>query len=272
MPGILYVVATPIGNLEDISFRAVQTLKQVEIIAAEDTRHTKTLLERYGIATRLTSYHEHNEESKAHELVKRLLTGQSVALVCDAGTPAISDPGYRLVTEAIRAGVTVVPIPGASAVTAVLSAGGLPTDRFVFEGFLPAKKSQRMQRLEMLRGETRTVVFYEAPHRLKEALQDMQEILGDREMVLAREVSKIHEEFLRGRISEVSAQITDQLRGEVTLVIAGSAGEQRPNEEILRAEIRDLKKAGMRVKEIADVLGERYSYSKKEIYRLALES
>ncbi|MGH7823701.1 MAG: 16S rRNA (cytidine(1402)-2'-O)-methyltransferase [Candidatus Binatia bacterium] len=272
MPGILYIVATPIGNLEDISLRAVRILKEVDIIAAEDTRHTKNLLDHYGIATRLTSYHEHNEKSKARDLVKRLVAGKSVALVCDAGTPAISDPGYRVVTEAIGAGITVVPVPGASALTAVLSAAGLPTDRFVFEGFLPAKKSQRKERLEALRGETRTVIFYEAPHRLKEALQDIQEVLGDRDMVLGREVSKMHEEFLRGRISELAGGIAAHARGELTLMIGGFTGEKGPTEESLRAEIRKLKNEGWRVKEIAKLLGERYSYSKKEIYRLALQS
>jgi 16S rRNA (cytidine1402-2'-O)-methyltransferase len=202
-----------------------------------------------------------------------LASGESVALVCDAGTPGISDPGYRLVREAIRAGYQVVPVPGASALTAVLSAGGLPTDRFVFEGFLPAKRNLRRERLEGLRGETRTMVLYEAPHRLEVALEDIQEILGDREIVLAREVSKIHEEFRRGRISELAARLADQpARGELTLMIAGSPGEPRPTEETLRAEIRRLKHDGMRVKDIAGLLGEKYSYSKKEIYRLVLQS
>lgn len=273
MAGILFIVATPIGNLEDISLRALRILKDVDCIAAEDTRHTKILLAHYGIATRLTSYHEYNEKTMAHALVKRLASGESIALVCDAGTPAISDPGYRLVREAIRGGVQVVPVPGPSALTAVLSAGGLPTDRFVFEGFLPAKRSQRMERLEALRDETRTMVFYEAPHRLREALKDVQEVLGDRDVVLAREVSKIHEAFLRGRLSELAAQLGDQpVRGELTLMIAGFSGEPRPTEEALKAEIRRLKNDGMRVKDIADLLGEKYSHSKKEIYRLALQS
>jgi 16S rRNA (cytidine1402-2'-O)-methyltransferase len=273
MSGVLYIVATPIGNLEDISLRALRILKEVPIIAAEDTRHTKILLDHYAIKTRLTSYHEHNEKNKAYDLVKRLLGGQSVALVCDAGTPVISDPGYRLVREAIAAGIEVVPIPGASALIAVLSAAGLPTDRFVFEGFLPAKQSRRRERLDALRAETRTLIFYEAPHRIEDSLRDVQRILGDREAVLAREVSKIHERFLRGRVSELIAQFTDQpLQGELTVVIAGSAGSAETTEESLRTEIRRLKNEGLRVKEIADLLGETYSYSKREIYRLALES
>jgi 16S rRNA (cytidine1402-2'-O)-methyltransferase len=271
MPGILYIVATPIGNLEDITLRALRVLKEVDVIAAEDTRHTQILLSHHDIHTPLTSYHEHNEKIKAQDLVTRLARGQNIALVSDAGTPAISDPGFRLVVQAIRAGIRIIPIPGASALTAVLSATGLPTDRFVFEGFLPAKKRQRRERLQTLRHETRTIIFYEAPHRLKDALDDIHELLGNREAVLAREVSKIHEEFLRGPISElVCALGSGDVRGEVTLIVSGSAGESRVNEDLLQAEIRELKGKGLRVKEIAEVLGEKFGYPKKEIYRLAL--
>jgi len=271
MPGILYIVATPIGNLEDITFRAVRILREVDVVAAEDTRHTQILLSRHDIHTPLTSYHEHNEKTKSQELVARLARGQKIALVSDAGTPGISDPGFRLVVQAIRAGVRIIPIPGASALTAVLSASGLPTDRFVFEGFLPAKKSQRRERLQTLRDETRTLIFYEAPHRLKEALDDIHQLLGNREAVLAREVSKIHEEFLRGPVSElVRALGSGEMRGEVTLIISGSSGAPRVNEDRLKAEIGELKGRGLRVKEIAEVLGEKFGYPKKEIYRLAL--
>jgi 16S rRNA (cytidine1402-2'-O)-methyltransferase len=271
MPGILYIVATPIGNLEDITARALRVLKEVDVIAAEDTRHTQILLDHYAIRTPLTSYHEHNEKTKALELVNRLAGGQNVAVVCDAGTPAISDPGYRLAAAAIRGGIRIVPIPGASALTAVLSASGLPTDRFIFEGFLPAGKKARRARLQVLRDETRTVVFYEAPHRLKETLGDMVELLGDRQAVVAREVSKVYEEFLRGSLEELTRAVESrELRGEMTLVIGGSAGESRVDEDRLKAEIRDLKDRGLRVKEIAEILGERFGYPKKEIYRLAL--
>jgi 16S rRNA (cytidine1402-2'-O)-methyltransferase len=271
MPGILYIVATPIGNLEDITLRALRVLKEVDVVAAEDTRHTQILLSRHDIHTQLTSYHEHNEKTKAQELVTRLARGQNVALVSDAGTPAISDPGFRLVVQAIRAGVRIIPIPGASALTAVLSASGLPTDRFVFEGFLPAKKSQRREKLQTLRDETRTLIFYEAPHRLKEALDDIHELLGNREAVLAREVSKIHEEFLRGPVSELVRTLGGgEMRGEVTLIISGSSGAPDVSEDRLKAEIRELKGKGLRVKEIAEVLGEKFGYPKKEIYRLAL--
>jgi len=271
MPGILYIVATPIGNLEDITLRALRVLKDVDVIAAEDTRHTQILLNHHGIRTPLTSYHEHNERTKAQELVARLEQGQDIALVSDAGTPAISDPGFRLVVAAIHAGVRIIPIPGASALTAILSASGLATDRFIFEGFLPAKKKQRRERLQTLRDETRTLVFYEAPHRLRDALDDVHELLGNRETVLAREVSKVHEEFLRGPLSELICMLERQeIRGEVTLIISGSAGESRVNEDLLIAEIRELKGQGLRHKEIAEVLGEKFGYAKKEIYRLAL--
>ena len=271
MPGILYIVATPIGNLEDITLRALRVLKEVAVVAAEDTRHTQILLSHYDIHTPLTSYHEHNEKTKSQELVTRLARGQNVALVSDAGTPAISDPGFRLVVRAIRAGVRIIPVPGASALTAVLSASGLPTDRFVFEGFLPARKTQRRERLQTLRDETRTLIFFEAPHRLKDTLGDIRELLGNREAVLAREVSKIHEEFLRGPVSElVRALGSDAIRGEVTLIISGSSGLPGVSEDRLKAEILELKGKGLRIKEIAEVLGEKFGYPKKDIYRLAL--
>jgi 16S rRNA (cytidine1402-2'-O)-methyltransferase len=271
MPGTLYIVATPIGNLEDITLRALRVLKEVDVVAAEDTRHTQVLLNHYGIQTPVTSYHEHNERTKAEALVKQLLKGQDVALVSDAGTPAISDPGFCLVKQAVDAGIRVIPLPGASALTAVLSASGLPTDRVAFEGFLPAKKKPRREKLRALRDEARTLLFYEAPHRLAETLDDVHELLGDREAVLAREVSKVHEEFLRGRISELlHALRRREIRGEFTLIISGSAGEIAVTEDRLKAEIYELHLRGMRVKEIAEVLGEKFGYPKKEIYRLAL--
>jgi 16S rRNA (cytidine1402-2'-O)-methyltransferase len=273
MPGVLYVVATPIGNLEDMTLRALRVLKEADLIAAEDTRHTRRLLNHYGIRTPLTSYHEHNETEKARSLVKRLCAGNTVALVSDAGTPAISDPGYDLVRVAVEAGVPVVPVPGPSALTAVLSAGGLPTDRFVFEGFLPARKGERRERLTSLREEGRTLVFYEAPHRLKEALADLAEIFGPRDIVLARELTKVHEEFMRGPIDEVISRLAHQEpRGEVVVVVRGFSGRSAPSAEQLRAEARTLQRNGLRTKEIAEVLGEKYGYSKKEIYRLVLEA
>jgi 16S rRNA (cytidine1402-2'-O)-methyltransferase len=272
MPGTLYIVATPIGNLEDITLRALRVLKDVDLIAAEDTRHTQILLDRHGIRASVTSYHEHNERAKAQELVRQLEQGVNIALVSDAGTPAISDPGYRLVVAAITAGVRVVPIPGASALTAVLSASGLPTDGFVFEGFLPAKQQQRRARLQTLCREIKTLIFYEAPHRLRECLGDIREILGDREMTLAREVSKVHEEFLRGPVSQILQQIADRpIKGEVTLVVRGWDQQTAVSLEEVKQEAHELLAQGMRVKEIAEVLGEKYGYAKKEIYRIAVE-
>ena len=272
MPGILYIVATPIGNLEDITLRAIRTLKEADVIAAEDTRHTQALLKHFAINTPLTSYHEHNERAKTGELVTRLAGGESIALVSDAGTPAISDPGYRLVVAAIGAGIRVIPIPGPSALIAALSAGGLPTDGFDFRGFLPARKQERRSKLQELRGGRSTIVFYETPHRLKESLDDIREIFGDRRMILAREVTKLHEEFLRGRISEVIGKVRErEVRGEMTLVIEGCSDSDVTSEEALREEIDKLKGEGMRVKEIAEIVGEKYGYSKREIYRLAVQ-
>lgn len=271
MPGTLYIVATPIGNLEDITLRALRVLKEVDVVAAEDTRRTQNLLSHHDIHRPLTSYHDHNEKTKAEELVMRLVRGQNIALVSDAGTPTISDPGFRLAVLAIRAGIRIIPIPGASALTAVLSASGLPTDRFVFEGFLPAKKRQRRERLQTLQDETRTLVLYEAPHRLKDALDDIHELLGNRQAVLAREISKIHEEFLRAPVNELIAALRNRdILGEVTLIISGSSGAPPVNEDQLKAEIRELRSRGLRVKEIAEVLGAKFGYAKKEIYRLAL--
>ena len=273
MAGVLYIVATPIGNLEDITLRALRVLREVDLIAAEDTRQTRKLLEHYGIATRLTSYYDQVEAARASLLVKQLKSGKNLALVSDAGTPTLSDPGFRLVQEAVRAAIRVVPVPGPSALTAVLSVSGLATDRFVFEGFLPAKRRERREKLQRLREEERTLVFYEAPHRLKETLEDMTELLGDREVVLGREVTKVYEEFVRGRLSGITVEIGgEKLRGEITMVVSGSAGEKIPLEDLIQAEIEELLQKGLRVKEIAEVLGERFSYPKREIYRLALSA
>ena len=203
MAGVLYVVATPIGNLEDITLRALRILKEVDLIAAEDTRHTRKLLTHYGISTPLTSYYDQIESEKAPALIAQLQAGKNIALVSDAGTPGISDPGYRLIKGAWEAGVTVVPIPGASTLTALLSVGGLPTDRFVFEGFLPAKQGQRQKALERLKQEERTLVFFESPHRLLDTLEDLEQMLGDREIVVGRELTKMFEELRRGHVSEI---------------------------------------------------------------------
>jgi 16S rRNA (cytidine1402-2'-O)-methyltransferase len=220
--GTLYIVSTPIGNLEDITLRALRILREVDLIAAEDTRHTILLLRHFGIQTPLTSYFEGNELKKKEFILFRLKQGNRVALVSDAGTPGISDPGFRLIQTAIENQISIVPIPGPSAAIAALSVSGLPTDAFLFKGFLPHKSKKRQDLLKQL-GEVReTLIFYESPHRLSEALNDLLNILGDREMVLTRELTKIHEEVLRGNIGEIKKRIGERkLKGEITLVISG---------------------------------------------------
>src|SRR5271167_2329224 len=270
----LYLVATPIGNLEDITLRAVRVLKEVDLIACEDTRQTQKLLNHYGVTTRTISYHEHNEMTRAAELVKEMQEGASVALVTDAGMPGISDPGYRLISLVIRHHVPVVPIPGASAFLAALVASGLPTDSFRFSGFLPAKSGQRRKLLESVKDSPRTQVFYEAPHRLLETLADVVEVLGEsRHVVVAREVTKLHEEFLRGRAGEILKQLKARgdVKGEITLLIAKPETQDlRPDtsnvsvaqrvHEIMAAEKADEKAA---LKKVAKERG----IGKSEAYR-----
>jgi len=226
----LYLVGTPIGNLEDITLRALRVLKEVDVIACEDTRQTQKLLNHYDIATRTTSYHEHNEMTRSAELVKEMQEGMSVALVTDAGMPGISDPGYRLIALAIRHHVPVVPVPGASAFLAALVASGLPTDSFRFSGFLPAKRGERRAALEAVKNSPRTQVFYDAPHRIIETLEDVCEVLGEaRHVVVAREVTKLHEEFLRGRAHEVLENLKSRetVKGEITLLIGKAEEDAR---------------------------------------------
>ena len=222
--GILFVVATPIGNLEDISLRAVRVLREADLIAAEDTRHTAKLLHHYDIRRPTASLHEHNEQEKVPALVDRLRGGARIALVTDAGTPAVSDPGYRLVRAAIDAGIRVEAIPGPSAVLAALVSSGLPTDSFVFAGFPPPKSAARRAWFEALRDEPRTLVFFEAPHRIRETLAAAIETLGDREAALGRELTKLHEEVLRGSLSAVLDRLGEP-RGEFTVVVAGGTDE-----------------------------------------------
>jgi 16S rRNA (cytidine1402-2'-O)-methyltransferase len=271
--GTLYVVGTPIGNLEDISFRAVRILQTADLIAAEDTRHTGKLLHHFQIATPQISYHEHNQQQRIPQLLDRLLQGKAVALVTDAGMPGISDPGYELVKACADAGVPVVPVPGPSAAIAALSASGLPTDRFVFEGFLPTKKQDRHQRLQALQTETRTVILYEAPHRLRQTLQDLGSVLGaHRQIVLARELTKLHEEFWRGTIAGCQAHYTTrEPQGEFTLLVAG-AQVSAPvlSEEAIKSELQNLLKQGMSRSEAARQLSENTSLKRRQIYQLAL--
>lgn len=226
--GCLYLVATPIGNLEDITLRALRILKEVDQIACEDTRHTQKLLSHYNIRKSLVSYHEHNEMTRAPELVVAMEDGARIALVSDAGMPLVSDPGYRLVTLCLRHRVPVIPIPGPSALLAALSASGLPNEEFLFAGFLPARSGERRRALERLRIEDRTVILYEAPHRIEETVSDARAILGDRPACLAREVTKLHEEFRRGSLSELSASLYEKpARGEITLLIGPLPAEER---------------------------------------------
>jgi 16S rRNA (cytidine1402-2'-O)-methyltransferase len=244
--GTLYLVATPIGNLEDITFRAIRILKEADVIACEDTRHTQQLLNHYSITTSTVSYHEHNELTRAPELVLQLEEGGHIALVSDAGMPVISDPGYRLVQLAIRHNIPVVPIPGASALVAALSAAGLPVDKFRFLGFLPAKKSQRRKAIEELRGAYKTLVFYEAPHRLVDMLEDVKDVLGDPPVVVAREVTKVHEEFCRGTASEVIARFKKKpVKGEITVLVAPQLATRSAaqDKESIREEVTRLMSA-----------------------------
>lgn len=246
--GTLFVVATPIGNLQDLSPRAIEVLQQVDLIACEDTRQTIKLLNRFGIQKPLTSYHEFNEEKKAQEIAGLLAGDSTIAIVSDAGTPAISDPGYRLVRLCRTRGIPVVPIPGPNAALAALSASGLPSDEFVFLGFLPSKKTARRDRLASLSNLTSTLIFYEAPHRIEATLEDMQDVLGDREVSIARELTKIHEEFLFGKLSDVRPQV--KALGEFVIVVGG-ATEIRPERPLTREQV--LQRLGMTRNELYDL-------------------
>lgn len=273
VPGTLYVVGTPIGNLEDMSFRAVRVLQTVDVIAAEDTRHTGKLLHHFQIQTPQISYHDHNRIRRIPELLERLQQGQQIALVSDAGMPGISDPGYDLVLACREAGILVVPIPGPSAVITALSAAGLPTDRFAFEGFLPAKGQERRDRLEAIKAESRTLVFYEAPHRLRQTLQDLATLLGDdRPITLARELTKLHEEFWRGTIATALDHYSQrEPQGEYTLVVAGATRVQLTlSEDALKAELQRLVQGGLSRSEASRQLAQQTSLPRRQIYQLAL--
>ena len=243
--GTLFLVGTPIGNLEDITLRAVRILKEVDQIACEDTRHTQKLLAHYEIHKPLVSYHEHNEMTRAPELIVALEQGAKIALVSDAGMPLVSDPGHRLVSLCARHRIPVVPVPGPSAVLAALSASALPAEEFLFVGFLPARSGERRRALERLRIEDRTIIFYEAPHRIEDTVRDAREILGDRQACLAREVTKLHEEFRRGRLSEISVSLEERPpRGEITLLIGAAepaeAGKHTESSQSLADRVDEL--------------------------------
>jgi 16S rRNA (cytidine1402-2'-O)-methyltransferase len=274
--GSLYVVATPIGNLDDISARALIILRNVALIAAEDTRHSARLMQHFGIGTPLAACHEHNERDQGGRFLARLLAGDDVALISDAGTPLISDPGYHLVRQARAAGVAVVPVPGACALIAALSAAGLPSDRFIFEGFLPAKAAGRRARLEQVKEEPRTLIFYEAPHRILECLQDMQSVFGDeRPALLARELTKTFETLKGMPLAELAAWVasdSNQQRGECVVLVAGwqaPEGEEAVSAEAMR--VLNLLLAEMPLKRAAALAAEITGVRKNLLYQVALE-
>lgn len=262
----LYIVATPIGNLEDVTLRALRVLKEVSLIAAEDTRKTRRLLNRYDIKTPLTSYYEHNKLTKLGYILEQLETGD-VALVSEAGMPGISDPGYELIVAAIARGIPVVPAPGASAVITALAASGLPTNRFVFLGFLPPRAGARRHLLQEIAAESGTLVLYEAPHRLLDTLQDILVVLGDRRIAVCRELTKLHEEVYRGTVSQSIAHFTNP-RGEFTLVIESAKNTvQNRSTPGVEEEMKEMRHSGKTAKEAVGALAERTGMSRKELYR-----
>ncbi len=271
MAATLYLIATPIGNLEDITLRALRILRdEVAVIACEDTRQTQKLLDHFEIRKPLVSYHDHNEASRTQDLIGRLEHGESVALLSDAGTPLVSDPGYRLVHSAIEADITIVPLPGASAAITALVASGLPCDSFRFLGFLPPKQHARLKALEGLEAESATAIAYESPHRILDTLADMVQMLPDRRLVLARELTKMYEEFLRGTPAEILQQLKQRqsIKGEITLVIGGAAaGEERDLDPI--AEVKRLQvENGIGRMEAIKAVAKRMGLPKREVYRL----
>jgi 16S rRNA (cytidine1402-2'-O)-methyltransferase len=276
--GELFIVATPIGNLEDITQRALRVLREVDLLACEDTRHTRKLLNHFAIDTKTISYHEHNERERAEELCALLESGKNVALVSDAGTPLINDPGYRIVTTAIERGIRVLPVPGPAAFIAALAASGLPTDHFFFGGFLPARASARRAKLEELRSIPATLVFYEAPHRIAAALKEAAEVLGNRRAVVARELTKLHEEFVRGTLHELVERFSKAgpARGEMVLLISGEAVENSPakseqtSTERLVELVNDLERAGLHAKDALKRAARELGIKRAEAYRMML--
>jgi 16S rRNA (cytidine1402-2'-O)-methyltransferase len=271
--GCLYLIGTPIGNLEDITLRALRILREVDQIACEDTRHTQILLNHYEIRKATVSYHEHNEMTRAPELLIALEQGAQIALVSDAGMPLVSDPGFRLVTLCLRHQIPVIPVPGPSALLAALTASGLPNEEFLFAGFLPARSGERRRALERLRIEDRTIILYEAPHRLQESLNEMQEILGDRPACLAREVTKLHEEFRRGKLSELAASLEERpARGEITLVVGpvdpAEAGSRSESSQSLSDRVDELiRQAKMDRKEALKLAARERGMTRREAYK-----
>ena len=272
--GDLYVVTTPIGNMEDITLRALKTLGQVELVAAEDTRHTGRLLAYHDIKNNLISYHEHNEEARTPVLIHRLKAGSSVALVTNAGTPAVSDPGYRLVKAAIANDIRVIPIPGVSAVITAVSAAGLPTDSFIFSGFPARKKSKRIEQLKALAQENRTLIFYESPGRILTLMEEIITVMGDRYCVLCREMTKLHEEFLRGILSEIIDALRERpaVKGECTLLVKGCEENNEVSLDVVRTElIKGLAENGSKLSEVSKTVAQKYGLPKNKVYEAALK-
>ena len=273
MAAVLYIVATPIGNLGDISERAIETLKQVDLIAAEDTRHSKTLLERFAIKTRVSAYHEHNEAQLTPQLIEILGEGKSIALISDAGTPLINDPGYKLVAAAYDNKIKVVPVPGPSAIITALSASGLPTNKFIFEGYLPSKNEARKTRLKELKNESRTLVFYEAPHRIVESVNIMHEIFGgDRRVTIARELTKQFEQIVRDSLFGLNEKIEKEEikhKGEFVVIVEGAQEISISNEEVLR--INQILSEKLSPKDAAGLTARITGKKKNEVYQLTIE-
>ena len=272
--GRLYIVATPIGNKNDITLRALNILRSVDVIAAEDTRKTRRFLAQHDVEGRFVSYHEHNEKEKSPKLIKQLIKGASIALVCNAGTPTLSDPGYRLIESALANDLPITPIPGVSAATAALSVSGLPTDSFTFIGFMPKKKGKRLTLLSGLAAESRTLIFYESPKRVVMLLEEMLAVLGNRSAVLAREMTKLHEEFLRGRLTEIAENLKKRLeiKGECTLLVAGSQKTVSVDWDSVRSEIQlALKSKKESISQLAKTTAKKYGLSKNKIYDEALK-
>lgn len=273
-PGTLYIVATPIGNLEDMTLRAIRILGEVGLIAAEDTRHTRKLLNAYKICTPLVSLHEHNEQQKSPTLILKMKDGMSIAHVSDAGTPGLSDPGFRLIRAAIEHEIPVVPVPGVSAVITALSASGLPMNRFLFQGFLPVKRARRRQQLADLAKETGTIVFFESPNRLLSALHDISDIMGDRHVVIGRELTKIYESFIRGSASEAIRQLQGKrVKGEITVLISGCP-ETKPewSDDALLQHFEQLRRdASLSRRDCVDRVAAQTGVPKSRIYRLTVD-
>ncbi len=273
--GILYIVGTPIGNLEDITFRALKILQNVNLIASEDTRHTGKLLHHFQIKTPQISYHQHNSKLRENELLNRLKEGENIALVTDAGMPGISDPGYEIINYCINEGITVIPIPGPTAAITALVASGLPTDKFIFEGFLPPKSKPRIAHLQSFKSESRTIIFYESPHRILATLTDLKTVFGDqRKITIARELTKLYEEFWRGNLEDAVNlyQNKTQILGEFTLIVAGNNEQNIPDlsDEEIKAELQQLLAQGMSKTQASRHLTELISQSRNYIYQIAL--